>query len=127
MVTENEPVLIYTTFETAQDAKKVARKLVGERLAACTNILPEMTAVFEWKGELQEAGEAVMIIKTRKGVLKEALQRAKSLHPYETPALIVLDPMDVDRDFAEWIAGQTSEQKTAPPEASAARSREHRK
>lgn len=109
MVTQNEPVLIYTTFESVEDAKKVAHALVGERLAACANILPEMTAVFEWQGELQESGEAVMIIKTRKGILKESLQRTRALHPYETPALIVLDPMDVNRDFGDWIAAQTGQ------------------
>ena len=61
---ETDPVLIYTTFETVEDAKSVGRILVESRLAACVNIIPSMTSIYEWQGQLQEAGEAVMIIKT---------------------------------------------------------------
>lgn len=108
MVTQNAPVLIYTTFETVDDARSVARELVARHLAACANILPGMTAVYEWNGEMQEAGEVVMIIKTRREILADALQVAKQLHPYETPALIALEPAEVDADFARWITEQTS-------------------
>lgn len=104
---QDAPVLVYTTFGNADDAKSVGRALVEARLAACANIIPAMTAIYEWQGSLQEAAEAVMLIKTRKGCLSQALERTRELHPYETPALIVLDPSHVDPDFAAWIAAQT--------------------
>ncbi|GBE44412.1 MAG TPA: divalent-cation tolerance protein CutA [Rhizobiales bacterium] len=105
---ENKLLLIYTTLESVEDAKSVGRALVESKLAACVNILPAMTAIYEWQGELQEAGEVVMLIKTRKGCLDEALARAKEMHPYDTPALLVIEPSEVDRDFAAWIVEQTS-------------------
>lgn len=105
---ENKPLLIYTTLASIEDARKVGRDLVDSKFAACVNILPAMTAIYEWQGELQEVGEVSMLIKTRKGRLAEALARAKELHPYETPALLVIEPSEVDRDFAAWIARQTS-------------------
>ena len=104
---ENKLLLIYTTLESVEDAKSVGRALVESKLAACVNILPAMTAIYEWQGELQEAGEVVMLIKTRKGCLDEALARAKEMHPYDTPALLVIEPSEVDRDFSAWIAEQT--------------------
>ena len=104
---ENKTVLIYTTLESVDDAKRIGRALVESKLAACVNILPAMTAIYEWQGELQEAGEVVMLIKTRKACQAEALARAKELHPYDTPALLVIEPSEVDDDFAAWIAGQT--------------------
>lgn len=105
---ETDPILIYTTFETVEDAKRVGRILVESRLAACVNIIPSMTSIYEWQGALREAGEAVMIIKTRKGCQTQALQRARELHPYDTPALLVIDPGEVDKDFAAWISEQTN-------------------
>jgi len=105
---ENDPVLIYTTFENVEAAKQVGRALVEARLAACVNIFPSMTAIYEWQGALEESGEAVMIIKTRKGCQRQALQRAKDMHPYDKPALLVIDPVEVDKDFAAWIAEQTN-------------------
>lgn len=104
---ENDPLLIYTTLESMEDAKRVGRALVDSKLAACVNILPAMTAIYEWQGELREAGEVVMLIKTRKGRLDEALARTKEMHPYDTPALLVIEPSEVDHDFAAWIAEQT--------------------
>jgi periplasmic divalent cation tolerance protein len=107
MGNETDPVLIYTTFETVEDAKKVGRMLVESGLAACVNVIPSMTSIYQWQGEIQEAGEVVMVIKTRKGCQTQVLRRAKDLHPYDTPALLVINPSEVDKDFAAWIAEQT--------------------
>lgn len=107
MTNGNDPVLVYTTFESADDAKKLGRKLVEAGLAACVNIFPTMISVFEWEGALDEAQEAVMIIKTRKGIQSRALSQTKEWHPYDTPALLVIEPSDADAEFAAWIAGQT--------------------
>ncbi len=104
---ENKTVLIYTTLESVDDAKRIGRALVDSKHAACVNIFPATTAIYEWQGELQEAGEVVMLIKTRKSCQAEALARAKQLHPYDTPALLVIEPSEVDDDFAAWIAGKT--------------------
>ncbi len=104
---ETDPVLIYTTFDNSDDARKVGRELVMSRLAACVNIIPSMTSIYVWQGELQEEGEVVMLIKTRKGCQAQALQQTKELHPYDTPALLVIEPRTVDKDFAAWIADQT--------------------
>ncbi len=104
---ENKPLLIYTTLDSMEGAKTLGRVLVESKLAACVNILPSMTAIYEWQGELQEAEEVVMLIKTREGCLDEALARAKEMHPYDTPALLVIEPLKVDPDFAAWIAEQT--------------------
>lgn len=107
MGNETDPVLIYTTFETVEEAKNVGRVLVESGLAACVNIIPSMTSIYEWQGEIQETGEVVMVIKTRKGCQTQTLRRAKELHPYDTPALLVINPSDADEDFAAWIAEQT--------------------
>lgn len=109
MDNENKPVLIYTTFGNVEEAKKVGRILVESHLAACTNILPSMTSIYEWHGEIEEADEAVMIIKTRKACQARALSRIKDLHPYDTPALLVIVPEIVDKEFAAWICEQTSD------------------
>ena len=112
---QTDLVLVYTTFESIEHAKTVGRALIEARLAACMNIIPAMTAIYEWQGEIQECAESIMVIKTRRGNQAEVLKRTKELHPYETPALIVLDPAHADEDFASWIAEQTSITTTPSP------------
>lgn len=104
---DNNPLLIYTTFENIEDAKSVGRELVQARLAACANIIPSMISIYEWQNDLCESSEVIMLIKTRKACLDKALARVKKLHPYEVPALLVIEPANVDSKFAEWIVEQT--------------------
>lgn len=104
---ENDPLLIYTTFEKMEDARVVGRALVEARLAACVNIFPSMTSIYEWQGELCEASEVSMLIKTRKACQEKALAQTKKLHPYDTPAWLVIEPATVDTAFADWIVEQT--------------------
>ncbi len=108
----DKPILIYTTFGSAADAKRVGRALVESGVAACVNIFPGMISVFEWEGALDEADEVAMLIKTRSGLKQETLEAAEQLHPYDTPALLVLETSGGSDAFADWIAEQTAVQST---------------
>ncbi len=101
------PVLIYTTFGTLEDAKRLGRALVDGRLAACVNIFPGMISIFEWQGTLDEAAEVAMIIKTRAGLAEAVLEETARLHPYEVPALLVIPTEGAGAGYAAWIAQQT--------------------
>ena len=107
MQQDDQPILIYTTFATPDDAKTIGRALVEARLAACVNIFPGMTSLYEWEGALDEAAECVMLIKSRRGLEAEVLSEAKRLHPYDTPALLVIPVDGGSDDYLAWIAAQT--------------------
>lgn len=84
----------------------LARRSVQEHLAACGNVLGPMTSVYEWKGEVCEEEEWVLILKTTEGkrkALKELLERE---HPYECPCLADW-PMVANPEFAAWVQDQT--------------------
>lgn len=97
-------LLIYTTFPTLDDAKKTGRFLVENRLAACVNILPRMTSLYMWDGKLEEGDETVMLVKTTQGRRARALEEIKRLHPFTTPARLVLPVAGGGEDFLAWIA-----------------------
>jgi periplasmic divalent cation tolerance protein len=101
-----ELTLVYTTLPD-QTAEAFGRALVESRLAACVNIYPGTTALYEWKGVLEKAGEAGLIIKTTADRLDALLEQARALHPYETPALLVLGPVKANGDYFAWAKAQT--------------------
>jgi periplasmic divalent cation tolerance protein len=107
MANYEQPVLIYTTFPSLDDAKKVGDALVAARLAACVNIFPGMISIFEWKGAREETNEVAMIIKTRGSLTEVVLKETKRLHPYELPALLVLPTQGGSAEYCGWIASQT--------------------
>jgi len=101
-------VMIYTTCETPEEAKAIAHDLVKRKLAACANIFPGMTAVFEWDGETQEGAETAMFVKTRAGLADSVTAEIKRLHSYDVPAVAVLEVSGGNRAFLDWIARETA-------------------
>ena len=99
--------LVYTTLPDAEAAEALGRALIEAGLAACVNIYPGMTALYEWKGALETAREVGMIIKTTAPRLEALLTRTAALHPYETPALLVLGAA-ANPDYFAWAQSAVS-------------------
>jgi len=100
-------VFLYVTAETAAEAIRIGRALVEARLAACANVLPGMTSIFRWQGEIQEAAEAVLILKTREDLAEAAVERIKALHAYACPCVAVIPVTGGNADFLKWIESET--------------------
>ncbi len=83
-------LLVFTTFANEEDAVRVVRGLVEERLIACGNVLPGSRSVYRWKGRVEDAREVVVLMKTRKQDWAALLSRLHDLHPYEVPECIAV-------------------------------------
>lgn len=103
----DRPVLIYATFPNLEDATRIGEALVAARLAACVNAIPGMISIYEWQGARERAEEVAMIIKTRAGLKDEVIAEVEKLHPYETPALLVLPTEGGSLAYCAWIAHET--------------------
>jgi periplasmic divalent cation tolerance protein len=102
------PVMfVYVTAADADEAKNLGRQLVREQLAACANILPGATSIFRWQGKVEEAEEAILILKTTEQKLERLIERAKSLHSYDCPCIEALPVVEGNRDFLEWVVRET--------------------
>jgi periplasmic divalent cation tolerance protein len=104
---ENEAILVYTTFPDAEMAGEVAGVLVAERRVACANILPEMRSIYRWEGKVEQAREAVMILKSVAAEVDGLVARIAALHPYDVPAIVVLPVAGGGTPYLEWIAAET--------------------
>ncbi|HLI21282.1 MAG TPA: divalent-cation tolerance protein CutA [Stellaceae bacterium] len=102
------PVMfVYVTAADAEEAKKLGRQLVEEKLAACANILPGATSIFRWQDQLEEASEAILILKTTEMKLESLIERVRALHSYDCPCIEALPVVDGNRDFLEWVVRET--------------------
>ena len=100
-------VLVLTTFPADGDVSAFARTLVDEKLAACVSVLPPMQSTYRWKGEVQQADERQVFIKTT-AVNVDVLQlRVKALHPYDVPEFMVFSVNSGSPDYLSWLAGET--------------------
>ena len=85
-----EMLLAFTTFANAEDAARVVRVLVEERLIACGNLLPGVRSLYRWEGAVADQAEVMVLMKTRKQDWAALISRLHELHPYDTPELVAV-------------------------------------
>ena len=98
---------VYTTFPDPATAQEICGFLVNARLAACANIFPGMTAIYEWQGGLETETECAAFLKTQDAVRAALAAELKRRHPYDTPAIVTLPVSHCDRDYFDWLRQQT--------------------
>jgi periplasmic divalent cation tolerance protein len=99
---------VYMTAGSGEEARRIGRTLVEERLAACVNVLDGMNAFYWWEGAVQDAQETVLIAKTRAELLPRLTERVRALHSYRCPCVVALPIDGGNADFLQWIADETS-------------------
>jgi len=94
---------VYTTFSNADDANSMARELVNLHLAACCNIIPKVTSVYKWEGEVVTEDEVVMLIKTGLDKYQKCKEYLENTHPMDTPVIAKVAIDDINQPYAQWL------------------------
>lgn len=99
---------IYITAGSEDEAWKIGKVLVEEKLAACVNLHP-IQSIYRWKGKIEEEGEIAMLVKTRVELFDRVSRRVKELHSYEVPCILKMTIDDGNPDYLRWIKESTEE------------------
>lgn len=83
-------LLVLSTFGTADEARRISRTLVEERLVACANLIPQVESIYRWKGEVETSAEIMVVFKTTTDRYDQVEDRIRELHPYEVPEIIAV-------------------------------------
>jgi periplasmic divalent cation tolerance protein len=102
-----EIIQIITTMGDKEQAERMGRCLVEERLAACAQIAGPIKSIYRWKGKVEEAEEWQCIIKSRKSNYGRIEEVIKRLHSYELPEIIALDLDHAPADYRDWVIRET--------------------
>lgn len=99
----------YTTWPDPDSAEAAAARLLDEELCACANIFRGMISVYRWKGRVETAQEAVMVLKTTGELAAQLCDRIVELHPYDEPCVLSLpvDRFGSAKGFLDWIEAST--------------------
>ena len=96
------------TAPSPEVAGTLARTVVGEGLAACANLVPGVTSIYRWDGEVHEDAEVLLVLKTTDAVLPALTDRVVALHPYDVPEVIATGVLDGHPDYLSWVRGAVS-------------------
>ena len=98
--------LVISTCADKDAAKRIARRLLDGRLAACVQILP-MESVYRWQGELCEGSETILFIKTKTMLFESITAAIREIHSYEVPEIIQIPITDGLPAYLQWVDDAT--------------------
>ena len=100
------PIFVYVSTSSPEEAEKIGRAAVAERLAACANISPGMRSIYRWEGALESAEETVLVLKTQRSMQERLVRFVVERHSYDCPCVAVLPIVGGHEAYLDWIAEQ---------------------
>lgn len=100
---DNDPIVVFMTAATGEEATRLADMLVGAHLAACVQIMPEMESVYRWQGKVERQAEVLLIAKTTRGKFDELEREVRALHSYDTPEIVAVPIVAGSTPYLEWL------------------------
>ena len=103
MVNNMQPIVVTTSIDKEDAAHKLAELVLKKRLAACVQILPPVTSLYWWKGQIASDSEYLLNMKSDRKYFKRLAQAIRSLHSYEVPEIIATAIVEIDQHYASWM------------------------
>ena len=98
-----DALIVLSTFAREEDAARVVRALVEERLIACGNLVPGVRSLYAWNGAIQDEREVLAVMKTRKQDWAALMSRLHELHPYDTPECLAVRVAAGAPKYMAWL------------------------
>lgn len=101
-------MIVYAVFGSMEEAHRIGRAMIDERLAACVNILAPCASIYRWAGVVAEAAETPALFKTRGALAEPLIARIAALHGYELPAITAWPAQSASPGLSAWIDDATT-------------------
>ena len=100
-------VSVYAIFASAEEAERIGRTVIEERLAACINILPGVRSIYRWQSAIESADEVAAILKTGNASADALIARIAALHSYDVPCIVTWPIDQALPSYADWVEAST--------------------
>lgn len=98
-----EAIVVFITAPNEDEAARISKTIVEERLAGCVNIVRGIRSIYTWQGKIEDESEALMIVKTQKGLFESLSKRIKEVHSYTVPEIIAIPIINGSEDYLKWL------------------------
>lgn len=102
-------VVLFITTADDEEAQLISRVLLEQRKAACISIVPKVNSLFWWQGNIEQAEESLLVVKTRAELLDEIVKLVKEIHSSDVPEIIALPIVGGSQDYLEWVGEEARE------------------
>ena len=102
-MTGEDPIVVFMTAPSGEEATRLADMLIGAHLAACVQIMPEMESVYRWEGKIERQSEILLLAKTTVAKFADLEREVRALHSYETPEIVAVPIVAGSTPYLEWL------------------------
>ncbi len=96
-------LVVFVTVPKEEEAVKISKTLVEEKIAGCINIIKNVRSIYSWEGKIEDDTEVLMIIKTTSDLFEKLEKRVKSLHSYTVPEIIAIKIKKGSENYLKWL------------------------
>ncbi|MBF5040502.1 divalent-cation tolerance protein CutA [Methylophilus sp. VKM B-3414] len=111
MTPKEEIIIVFTHVPNKACAEHIAQTLLTDKLAACVNISSPVTSIYRWQGQIEQAEEIALSIKTTRQGYAACAARLRMLHPYELPEIVGIHVSEGLPEYLAWVAAETGMQE----------------
>jgi periplasmic divalent cation tolerance protein len=98
-----DKIVVFSACSTLEEARRIARKLVDARLAACVNVAPGVHSFYRWKGAVEEADEYMLVIKSSRDLFDRLRLELEKAHTYEVPEVVAVAIVAGAPNYLAWL------------------------
>ncbi len=98
-----DEIVVFITASNEDEAARIAKALVGARLAGCVNLIKNIRSIYSWQGKVEDETEILMIVKTQKSLFDSLMKKVKELHSYTVPEIIAMPIVEGSEDYLKWL------------------------
>lgn len=102
-----DAIVVLITAPPGEQAEKIARTVVEERLAACVNMVEHVRSIYRWQGSIEDEREVLLIAKTRSELFPRLKERVVELHSYTVPEILAVPVTDGLKSYLDWLLTET--------------------
>lgn len=103
-----EYIQVFTTTDTKENARQIAKRVVEKNLAACAQIIGPISSIFWWKNNINEEEEWLIIIKSKKNLYDDLEHAIMKVHKYEIPEILAVPVLAGAKSYLEWLDGEVA-------------------
>jgi len=98
-----DKIVVFSACSTLDEARRIARKLIEERLASCVNLTPGVRSLYRWKGAIEEADECLLVIKSSRDLFERLRIELEKAHTYEVPEVVAVPILAGSPNYMNWL------------------------